>query len=162
MQHFLSVMSRDTKCSHAKQLGRFQVARQYFIFIGSLNKVQALLYADREVKIKHSGFISCASKDVYRNKTETILSDMFIYLGLKICKPLTERLSWKGTGKEEREGKMTDVVQTGLRRCARGRPLKWTTNHHTGFHVSHILHSPQQVITCVHSPRRDPWQHSFP
>lgn len=57
MLRFLSVMSRNTKRSHAKQPRRFQVAGRYFIFISFLKKVQALLYADRGAKIKHSGRI---------------------------------------------------------------------------------------------------------
>lgn len=48
MQHILSVLSGDTKCSHAKQPQHSQDVGRYFIFISFPKKVQALLYAYRE------------------------------------------------------------------------------------------------------------------
>lgn len=51
-QRNLSVMSGDTKCSHAKQPGRLQVRGQYFTFISFVKKVQASLYAHREPQNK--------------------------------------------------------------------------------------------------------------
>lgn len=77
--HFLSVMSRDTKCSHAKQPGRFQVVGRYFIFISFLKKMQALLNADREAKIKHSGLYSAPLK-MFTGTKQNIVLQWFVYL----------------------------------------------------------------------------------
>lgn len=80
MQHLLSVTSRDTKCSHAKQPGHFQVVGQYFIFISLPKKVQALLYAYREGENK--GF-STALKMF--TGTKALLQGLVYLLRCKNC-----------------------------------------------------------------------------
>lgn len=80
MQDILSVMSRDTKCSHAKQPGHVQVAQRYFIFISFPKKVQALLYAYREGQNKAFRFYIVQPLKIFTGTKQKTVLRWFVYL----------------------------------------------------------------------------------